>query len=233
MKARVLCIDDEPAILRLLGVVLARGGFETMVARDARSALALLREGGIDLVLLDLGLPDRDGQELLPALRAIAPVPVVVVSARNDVEEKVTALDLGAADYVTKPFDGDELLARIRAALRKGGLAGTTAGDSIVHGALRIDQAGHSVTLEGRAVALTPKEFALLATLAAAGGRLLTHAALLEAVWGKAHRDDVEYLRVAIRALRLKLEADPAQPKLILNEPGIGYRLAPAEPGRG
>ena len=223
--SRILCVDDEGAILRLLGRVLARDGHEAVGVADARGALAAVRAGGIDAVLLDLGLPDRDGQELIPAIRALAEVPVIVVSARGDVEEKVAALDLGAADYVTKPFDGDELLARLRAALRKAG-HGTRADGLIVHGPVRIDVARHQVQVAERPVALTPKEFAVLQALAEAGGRILTHAALLEAIWGKAHRDDVEYLRVVVRALRLKIEADPAQPTLILNEPGIGYRLA-------
>lgn len=223
--SRVLCVDDEGAILRLLGRVLARDGHEALTASDARGALAAIRGGGIDAVLLDLGLPDRDGQELLPAIRALADIPVIVVSARGDVEEKVAALDLGAADYVTKPFDGDELLARLRAALRKGGSGGRADG-LVVHGPVRIDVGRHQVEVDGRAVALTPKEFAVLKALTEAGGRILTHATLLESIWGKAHRDDVEYLRVVVRALRLKTEADPSQPALILNEPGIGYRLA-------
>lgn len=222
--SRILCVDDEAAILRLLGVILARDGHEVVCAGDARVAMAALGRGGIDGVLLDLGLPDRDGLELLGAMRDLLPVPVIVVSARGDVAEKVAALDLGAVDYVTKPFDGDELLARLRAALRS---AGSVAGKDgvIVHGPIRVDRAHHRVTIGGQAVAFTPKEFAVLAALTAAGGRILTHSALLETVWGKAHRGDVEYLRVVIRALRLKIEADPAQPRLIRNEPGIGYRL--------
>lgn len=222
--SRVLCIDDEAAILRLLDAVLARGGYQAVGANDARSALALLGQGGMDAVLLDLGLPDRDGLELLGVIRGIADIPVIVVSARADVQEKVAALDLGAADYVTKPFDGDELLARLRAALRKAGAAAQTS-DTITYGPILIDPARHAVSVRGASVALTPKEFALLQMLAQAGGRILTHSALLEGVWGKAHRDDVEYLRVAVRSLRRKIEVDPSQPQLIRNEPGIGYRL--------
>lgn len=222
--SRILCIDDEPAILRLLAVVLARNGHEVVPATDGRSALAALHAGSIDAVLLDLGLPDRDGLELLTAIRAVGPVPVIVVSARRDVEEKVAALDLGATDYVTKPFDGDELLARLRVALR-GANAAPYQDDVLSYGPIRIDIARHEVDIAGRDVSLTPKEFAVLRALVEAGGRILTHSALLEAVWGKAHRDDVEYLRVTIRALRLKIEDNPSQPKLIRNEPGIGYRL--------
>lgn len=222
--SRILCVDDEAAILRLLDVILARDGHEVVHAADGRSALAQLDGGRIDAVLLDLGLPDCDGLELLPAIHAAGAVPVIVVSARGSVEEKVAALDLGAVDYVTKPFDGDELLARLRVALRS---AGSAAGRNgvLVHGAIRIDVPRHSVEVAGRPVALTPKEFALLKALVSAGGRILTHGALLEEVWGKAHSEDVEYLRVVVRALRLKVEEDASQPKLIRNEPGIGYRL--------
>jgi len=220
--SRVLCVDDEPAILRLLSVVLAHDGHEAVPAATGREAMARLAEGRIDAVLLDLGLPDRDGLELVSAIRAAGPVPVIVVSARSDVAEKVAALDLGASDYLVKPFDGDELRARLRAVLRQSG-GGT--GGPVVHGPVAIDPARHTVTVEGRPVSLTPREFSVLQCLAEAGGRIVTHAILLERVWGKAHREDVEYLRVAIRALRIKIEADPSQPRLLRNEPGIGYRL--------
>jgi len=222
---RVLIVDDEPAILRLLGAVLARGGYEGVGAPTAAAALAAMRHGGLAAAILDLGLPDRDGLELIPMLRG-AGVPVIVLSAREDVGEKVAALDLGASDYVTKPFDGEELLARLRAALRQAGVAAPR--EVLQYGALRIDTARHEASLDSRALTLPPKEFAVLQALVEAGGRILTHAALLEKVWGRAHVGDVEYLRVAIRALRLKIEADPAHPRLIRNEPGIGYRLMEA-----
>lgn len=223
--SRILCIDDEPAILRLLDVVLKRDGHEAIPAADARTALAALKAGNIDAVLLDLGLPDRDGLELLAAIRSSASLPVIVVSARGEVPEKVAALDLGATDYVTKPFDGDELLARLRAALR-GAKSATSQTDVLILGPIRLDVAHHAAEVAGRPVSLTRKEFAVLKALVEASGRILTHSAILEAVWGKAHRDDVEYLRVVIRALRLKIEDDPSQPRLIRNEPGIGYRVA-------
>jgi len=226
--SRILCVDDEPAILRLIAAVLARDGHEAVPAADGRAALAALEGGRIDAVLLDLGLPDRDGLELIPRLRGDAGPPVIVLTAREDVREKVAALDLGASDYVTKPFDGDELLARLRAALRQAGAA-IQAGGVLVHGSLELDAPRHAVRLAGRPIALTPREFAVLRVLLEAGGRIVTHAELLERVWGKAHRGDVEYLRVVVRALRLKLEADPAQPRLIRNEPGIGYRLGPPD----
>lgn len=221
----VLCIDDEPAILRLLSVVLAADGHEVLKAASGREALTMLGRGGIDLVLLDLGLPDRDGLELIPTIKAIAPVPVLVVSARSDTSEKVTALDLGAADYVTKPFDGDEVRARVRAALRQVNTAPGNDGE-LQHGPIRMRVERHEADVFGRALSLTPKEYALLQALVEASGRVLTHSALLERVWGKAHRDDVEYLRVAVRALRLKIEEDPSHPVIIRNEPGVGYRLA-------
>lgn len=223
--SRILCVDDEPAILRLLEVVLHRGGHEVVPANSAAAALAAIAREPIDAVLLDLGLPDRDGLEVLGLIRAKSDAPVVVVSARSEVQEKVSALDLGASDYVTKPFDGDELLARLRVALRGAGRP-TAKAEVLDHGPISIDLSRHEVRIAGRLVQLTPKEFAVLQALVEAGGRVLTHGALLEGVWGKAHRDDVEYLRVVIRALRLKLEEDPSRPQLIRNEPGIGYRLS-------
>lgn len=221
---RILCIDDEPAILRLLEVVLGRGGHGVTGAHDARSALAATGMASFDAILLDLGLPDRDGLELLGQLKATCNAPVIVVSARSDVAEKVAALDLGASDYITKPFEGDELLARVRVAIRSNGQAQGRS-DLLEHGPLRMDLAMHTLQVEGREVALTPKEFSVMRELIAAGGRVLTHGVLLETVWGKAHRDDVEYLRVVIRSLRRKIENDPSAPLLIRNEPGIGYRL--------
>jgi two-component system KDP operon response regulator KdpE len=220
--SRILCIDDEPAILRLLAVVLAADGHDAIGAGNASEALQQLANGNVDAILLDLGLPDRDGLELIPVLRATSTAPILVTSARTDVAEKVTALDLGAADYITKPFNGEEVRARLRVALR----TGRSSDDGrLSHGPFRIDPGRHSASLSGQPLSLTPREFALLSALVAAQGRVLTHAMLLEQVWGKAHREDVEYLRVAIRALRLKVEQDPARPALIRNEPGIGYRL--------
>lgn len=222
--SRILCIDDELAILRLLDVVLKHDGHEAVAVTTGRAAMDAVAKGGIDAVLLDLGLPDRDGLELISAIRGVSQAPIIVVSARGDVTEKVAALDLGAADFVTKPFDGDELRARLRAALRRGTAA--TAGAELCYGPIRMLLDRHEAEVAGRSVSLTPKEYSVLQVLVEAGGRVLTHAALLERVWGKAHRSDVEYLRVAVRALRLKIEADPSQPALIRNEPGIGYRLA-------
>ena len=222
--SRVLCIDDEPAILRLLAVILAVDGHDAIPAATARDALGVAGRGGIDAVLLDLGLPDRDGLELIGAIRAIADIPILVVSARGEITEKVAALDLGACDYITKPFDGEEVRARLRAAIRQANPAKNSDG-SLIHGSICLNPERHTAEVSGARLLLTPKEYAVLQALVEAGGRVVTHAALLEKVWGKAHRDDVEYLRVAIRALRLKIETDPSQPVLIQNEPGIGYRL--------
>lgn len=221
MTGEILIVDDEAGIRRLVAAVLARGGFATVEATDARSALALAGRGAAAAVV-DLGLPDRDGLELVAAFAA-QKLPTLVLSARLDVADKVAALDLGADDYLTKPFDGDELLARVRVMLRR---AGRARDGAVTHGAFRVDPAFRNATMDGRALDLTPREFALLTALVAGEGRVLTHRMLLEQVWGPAHGDDLAYLRVAIRALRRKIEADPTRPVLILNVPGIGYRLA-------
>ncbi len=222
---RILVVDDEAAIRRLLSGILQRGGYRVELAASANEALTATARGGIDAMLLDLGLPDRDGLEVISAVRAKGALPIIVVTARDDTAEKIAALDLGADDYVTKPFDADELLARLRSALRRTGQS-TAPDAALSFGAVVLDPARHEVTCRGASVALTPREFAVLEALMKAGGRIVTHAALLEQVWGKAHVGDVEYLRVVVRALRLKIEEDPSQPRLIRNEPGIGYRLA-------
>ena len=174
------------------------------------------------MVLLDLGVPDRDRIELIPLLKA-ADRAVIVLTARDDAQEKVTALDLGDDDYLTKPFDTAELLARLRIAFRH---RSGRQSDVVEAGAVRIDLGRHQVTLDGEAVPLTPHEFALVVELARSADRVVTHQSLLRTVWGPAHSSDVEYLRVAIRSLRKKLEHDPADPRLFVNEPGVGYRLA-------
>ncbi len=224
MRRSVLIVDDEPAIRRLLVAVLERGGFDALEAATGREALGMAARKPV-AAIVDLRLPDLDGMELIPRLAAEG-IPVLVLSAELDTGEKVAALDLGAEDYLTKPFDGDELLARLRVLLRRSG----EAADGVRrHGPLAIDAAHHRATLGGEALSLTPREFALLEALVEGGGRVLTHAALLERVWGPAHRQDLDYLRVAIRALRRKIEAEPSYPRLILNEPGIGYRLGGSE----
>ena len=184
MSARILCVDDEPAIRRLLRAVLERGGHAAVEAKDAREALEAARRFRPDLVLLDLGLPDRDGLELVPQLAAAAAV--IVITARDATGDKVTALDLGAVDYVVKPFDSEELLARVRVALRN--RARSTAGREIVDaGALRIDLASREIRRDGRVLHLPPREFAVLLELARHPGRVLTHRHLLTTVWGPQH----------------------------------------------
>ena len=222
MTGGILVVDDEPGIRRLVATILARGGFVTHEAADARTALALAGRGP-DAAIVDLGLPDRDGLELVAGFAARG-LPTLVLSARLDTADKVAALDLGADDYLTKPFDGDELLARLRVILRR---SGRRDDGVLAFGRFRIEAAFHRATLDETPLELTPREFALLSALVAGGGRVLTHRALLSQVWGPAHVADLEYLRVAIRALRRKVEAAPATPTLILNEPGIGYRVAP------
>lgn len=221
MTARILIVDDEPAIRRLVRGACERAGYSVEEAGDARSALAA-RGAPFDLVLLDLGLPDRDGLELVPLLRMKSAV--IVLTARDTTDEKVHALDLGADDYVVKPFDTNELLARVRTALRHRGRGSDTA-DVLRFGPITIDIAKHRVDRSGEDVRLTRKEFALVVELARHPGRVATHATLLRQVWGEAHVSDVEYLRVAVRGLRSKLEADPSRPTLIINEPGVGYRF--------
>ncbi|MES2495883.1 MAG: response regulator transcription factor [Pseudomonadota bacterium] len=219
---KVLIVDDEPQIRRLLGVALRRAGHEVAEAEDAASALRLAKGERPAAILLDLGLPDRDGIELIPLLKAEGDPALIILSARDATEEKVAALDLGADDYVTKPFDSEELLARLRTAARHAGRRGE---ERLIAGEIMIDLAARRVERRGEEVHLTRKEFALLAELAAYPGRVLTHGQLLRTIWGPAHEKDIEYLRVVVRNLRQKLEEDAARPTLIVNDPGVGYRL--------
>lgn len=223
MTSRILIVDDEPAIRRLVRGAVERAGYSVEEAANAADALRFAHREGCEVVLLDLGLPDRDGMELVPLIKAMDRA-VIVLTARDATSEKVAALDLGADDYVVKPFDTEELLARIRAALRHRSSAAGETGVLIV-GALMIDLPSRRVTRAGNEVKLTRKEFAVLSELARHPDRVVTHAQLLRAVWGDAHADDVEYLRVTLRGLRLKLEDDPSNPVIFRNEPGIGYRL--------
>lgn len=221
---KVLVVDDEPQIRTLLKATLARAGYNIVEASNAREALASKSIDKPDLVLLDLGLPDRDGLELVGALAAEPRSAVLVISARDQTEQKVAALDLGADDYVTKPFDTEELLARVRASLRQR-LVSEAERQVVDASDVSIDLLERIVRRSGKEVHVTPKEWDLLAELAKHPGRVLTHEMLLRSVWGPAHVGQTEYLRVAIRSLRQKLEAQPSQPKLIVNEPGVGYRL--------
>ena len=223
MTAQILIVDDEAAIRRLVRGAAERAGHAVDEAATAAGALTAARREGCELVLLDLGLPDRDGLELVPLLKAMDRA-VVVLTARDATAEKVAALDLGADDYVVKPFDTEELLARVRTALRHRSHNANDTGIVEV-GSLRIDLLAHQVTRDDKEAHLTRKEFAVLAELARHADRVVTHTHLLRAGWVDAHLNDVEYLRVTMRGLRMKLEIDPATPTILRNEPGVGYRL--------
>ncbi|HEY5071978.1 MAG TPA: response regulator [Caulobacteraceae bacterium] len=223
-KPRILVVDDEPQIHRFLRAALDAAGYEPLRADDGASALREIARKPPEAVVLDLGLPDIDGKEVLAKARAFFDGPIIVLSARDRENEKIDALDLGADDYVEKPFGVGELLARLRVAmrhrvLREGGEPIVTAGDLV------IDLERRRITRAGEAVRLSPKEYDLLAHLVMGGGRVVTHRQILTAVWGPAHVHDVQYLRVFVGQLRAKIEIDPAQPRLISTEPGIGYRF--------
>jgi two-component system KDP operon response regulator KdpE len=222
--ATILIVDDEAPIRRLLSGTLTRAGYRVAEAASGRQAVEMLAEVQPDVVLLDLGLPDRDGLELIPAIRKQSRAAILIVSARDATEHKVTALDLGAVDYVTKPFDTEELLARVRAALR--GRIGADGGKaSVTAGGVTFDLIDRRVIRGTEEIHLTPKEFAVIAELARFPGRVITHQQLLSAVWPHDYDRHIEYLRVVIRNIRQKLEADPAQPAIVVNELGVGYRL--------
>ncbi|HEU0067539.1 MAG TPA: response regulator transcription factor [Sphingomonas sp.] len=221
---RVLIVDDEMPIRRLLRATLERAGYDTVEAADGASALALAASARPAAVLLDLGLPDRDGLELVTLLKAKEAPVVLVVSAREATEEKVAALDLGADDYVTKPFDSEELLARLRAALRHRGHAVARPGVVRI-GALEIDFEHRTARRGTEEAHLTRKEHDVLAVLAAAPGRVITHQRILEAAWPNDHDRRIEYLRIVVRNLRQKLEGDRGVGSVIANELGVGYRL--------
>jgi two-component system KDP operon response regulator KdpE len=219
---RVLVVDDEPQILRALRTSLRGAGYEVDTAETAEQALTRLAVSPPDAVILDLVLPDGRGTDIARELRTWSNVPVIVLSVVGDESEKVAALDAGADDYVTKPFGIDELLARLRAALRRG----EPSGEPVVEiGALSIDLEKRSVEVDGKLVQLTPHEFELLRALARHPGKLMTHSVLLREVWGRAYGDESHYLHVYVSQLRRKLEPDPARPRYILTEPGAGYRL--------
>jgi two-component system KDP operon response regulator KdpE len=225
-QPHILVIDDEAQILRALRTILTAKQFKVTTASRGEEGLALAAALSPDLIVLDLALPDMDGVEVCARLREWTQVPIIILSVREGERDKVNALDKGADDYLTKPFGIEELLARIRVALRHSAQAHSSSKNTIITaGPLMIDLAQHLVTNNGAEVKLTATEFKLLAYLAANAGRVLTHQAILSQVWDPADADHVEYLRVYMRQLRKKLEEDPNQPKYILNEPGIGYRF--------
>lgn len=221
----VLVVDDEPQILRAVRTVLTEKGFRVTTAARGEEALTRAAASVPDVVILDLGLPDLSGFEVCARLREWTQVPIIVLSVRDSERDKVVALDKGADDYLTKPFGIEELLARIRVALRHSAQARGSKASVVTAGPLSIDLARHVVTREGGEVKLTATEFKLLAYLAGNAGRVLTHQAILSHVWDPAEADHIEYLRVYMRQLRKKLEGDPQNPQFLLTEPGVGYRF--------
>ena len=225
----VLLIEDEPEIRRFLRTTLPEHGFKFSEAVTGQEGLAQAKARNPDLILLDLGLPDLEGTEVIRRLREWTPTPIIVLSARDQEQVKVAALDLGADDYVTKPFGVDELLARMRATLRQMARASVEQGDPVfTTGQLRVDLGRRQVYVSDKEVHLTPIEYKLLTTLVRYAGKVVTHRQLLKEVWGPLHVDEGHYLRVYMRQLRNKLEANPAQPQYLLTELGVGYRLRAA-----
>jgi two-component system KDP operon response regulator KdpE len=224
-KTRILVVDDEPAILSFLRPALEANGFEVAAAMTAGEATKRIAGERPEIVVLDLGLPDGDGKDVIRQVRQWSDVPIVVLSAREREAEKIEALDLGADDFVNKPFGVGELMARLRAALRhRAQRQGETPVLRVAE--VEIDTVRHRVTRAGRDIKLTPREFELLAFLVRHAGKVMTHRQLLTAVWGPAHAQDTQYLRVYVGQLRQKIEEDPDDPKIIQTELGIGYRIA-------
>lgn len=226
----LLVVDDEPQLLRVLKPSLIAAGFQVETAPDGRSALAHLASEGCDGIVLDLGLPDMDGKEVISAIREWSEVPIVVLSARDREEEKIAALDLGADDFVNKPFAVGELLARLRAALRGREMRFTTTA-SFTALNLEVNFATRRVFVAGQHIRLTPREYDLVRTLARHAGRVLTHRQIITAVWGQASEADSQFVRVLVAQLRSKIETNPSSPRILLTEPGVGYRLT-TESGR-
>lgn len=220
----ILVVDDDREVRAHLHAVLAERGYHVLEAASAAQAEDVMAEDPA-LILLDLGLPDRDGMDLLARLRARCQRPIIVLSARDGDEDKVIALDAGADDYLTKPFSASELLARIRVALRHARDRAVPDEPILEVGPIRIDHERHEVTLEGQPVKLTPIEFKLLVQLARRAGKVMTHRQLLEGVWGAGKTSETHYLRVHVQALRRKIERDPSRPRWLVTETGIGYRL--------
>jgi two-component system KDP operon response regulator KdpE len=223
-RPRILVVDDEPQIHRFLTPALEAAGYEPVRVENGTDALREIARRAPDAVVLDLGLPDMDGKELLAKARAFYAGPILILSARDREIEKIDALDLGADDYIEKPFGVGEMLARLRVALRHR-IQREGAEPVVRAGELEVDLVKRLVSRGGQPVRLSPKEYDLLAALIEGQGRVLTHRQLLTAVWGPAHAHDVQYLRVFVGQLRQKLEADPAQPRHIRTEPGVGYRF--------
>lgn len=228
-KQRILIVDDERQITRVLSRGLTTKGYDVHVAADGEAALQTFSDWHPDLVVTDLSMPNMNGLELCRRLRAFSEVPIIVLSVKGEERSKVEALDAGADDYVTKPFGIDELLARIRATLRRAPLASDRAKSVLEAGDFRLRLDERMLTIKEKEIHLTPKEYDLLVYLVRHPGKVLTHHALLGAVWGGDYTEQTEYLRVFIGQLRKKIESDPATPKYILTEPWVGYRFDPGE----
>jgi two-component system KDP operon response regulator KdpE len=225
VQTRVLVVDDDPAIARALRINLTAQGYHVTLAGDGRSALRAAADRHPDVVVLDLGLPDLDGAEVIAGIRGWSPVPIIVLSARTDSGEKVAALDAGADDYVTKPFGMDELLARLRAAVRRAGAAAPIGEPVLQLGEMTVDLQAKRVHRGGAEVHLTPTEWGILEMLAGHRGTLVGQRELLRQVWGPQYEERTNYLRVYLAQLRRKLEPDPAHPRYLITEAGMGYRL--------
>ncbi|MEV6901885.1 response regulator [Amycolatopsis sp. NPDC051372] len=224
--ATVLVVDDEPQIVRALRINLNARGYKVITAHDGTAALKAVAETKPDVVVLDLGLPDLDGTEVIAGLRGWTTVPIIVLSARGDSADKVQALDAGADDYVTKPFGMDELLARLRAAVRRSTVAGADGAEAVVDtGSFTIDLAAKKVRRDGKEVHLTKTEWGVLELLVRNRGRLVAQKQLLHEVWGPSYETESHYLRVYLAQLRRKLEPEPSRPRHLLTEPGMGYRF--------
>lgn len=229
-QPHILVVDDEPQILRAMRTILTAKNYRVTTASDGQEGLAQVVAIHPDIVILDLGLPDLDGITVCRRLREWTQIPIIILSVRDDEMSKVSALDQGADDYLVKPFSIEELLARIRVALRHSAQGFAISKDSVITiGDLVIDLAGHVVTVKGNEVNLTDTEFRLLAYLVKNTGRLLTHQNILIQIWGRGYEENVEYLRVYISQLRKKLVADPKKPRHLLSEPGVGYRFSTGE----
>lgn len=226
MSLRVLVVEDDREIRAMLQAALSVEGMAVQTAVSVSEAAALVRHAAPDVILLDLGLPDGDGADLVRMVRAHSAMPIIVISARHQEEQKVRLLDAGADDYLTKPFSVAELLARVRVALRHRGTALSAAVTQYAHDGLSVDLPAREVRVNGVAVHLTPTEFALLARLVRSAGRVVTHRQLLADVWGPEYTEHTHYLRLYMGQLRTKLEPLPAEPRHLLTETGVGYRLA-------
>ncbi|MDP9268637.1 MAG: response regulator transcription factor [Acidobacteriota bacterium] len=222
-RRRILVVDDEPQITRVLRTTLSSRGYDLRVANDGETALEIMKDWTPDLVITDLGMPNMNGLELCKHIRATTQLPIIVLSVKGEERTKVQALDAGADDYVTKPVGMNELMARVRANLRRQPVA--EAPNVIEAGDLRIERAGRRVTIRGEEIRLTPKEFDVLVYLAQQPGKVVTHRALLGAVWGGQSTEQIEYLRVFINRLRKKLQPSPDSPRYIITDPWVGYRF--------